>query len=95
MFDMTGDISRAMSVILSFTDRIGMFGMAITGWIFFTIAFDWSVSLLQRIGKALIPGVTYEQERSQEIQDAYDFNIERDDMLAENERRGFYDPESE
>lgn len=95
MFDMSGPIEQAMSLILSFTNRIGIFGVAVTAWIILIFTSTWAMSLLRSAIKAIVPGVTFSTDQDQIAQDYIDFNEERDELAAHNAYMVYHDPEND
>jgi hypothetical protein len=95
MFDMTGSIQQAMGLILAITNRVGLFGIVITAWIVILFGFEWTIAFIQRLIKTVFPGVSFQQDQDQALQDAVDFNNERDDLAEQNWRDGVFDLENE
>ena len=89
-FGSLSDINPAMSLILSFTNKIGFFGVSITAFIFALIALDLGIGLFQKLIKVLVPGASFEQRQYDDAQDYIDFNNERDHAFDDT---NVHDPE--
>jgi len=76
MFDMTGSIEAGMSLILAFTNRIGFFGITLTSLIVLFVGFEWSISVIQKIIKALVPGASFVDSRDEAI-DEYEYQASK------------------